>query len=1010
MADGIKIIIRADIREAEKAFRALEQQAAKVKNLETEYASLKKEYAAAGKAAEKSAKDVDAAFAKLQAAKSKQAAIAAGLKEQFNFGRGVDTSDAYRSALAGNADYKKAAAEVEQLKATLSQLHTTMSEAEVRQGELADSVRNAEAGVTEERQELGRLTERAKEAARHVERVNQAFNAVKKFASSVVRGVASVGKAFASICGKIKTAAANLGLFRQESKKGQGATRGFSKAIIKLGTMLKMAILRKVIQGMIRAVREGFENLAQYSAECNSNMSTLMSSLTQLKNSFATAFNSILSIATPALTSLINQLSKAVTYIGMLFAALSGATTFTKAAAVTENYAKSVKSAGKAAKEAQASFDTLEVLSDNGKDTGVASPSEMFEVVQIPSWMQGIKDMITGEDWVGLGAYVADSINSGLTKLKLTVSWDNVGDAITDMVNGITGTLNALVDNIDWELMGQALGTGLNTLVNTLFLLFTGIDWYSLGSSLATGLNGMISTIDWEHLGETIGAWLDTSIHSALGFVQTFDWGAAGLSLATSLQGMVDSIDWAALGELIGDSLIGAFTFLSTAVEEFDWVQFGEDVKTMLVNIDWAGVFEAMCRAMGAAFGGLTGFLWGLLKDAWEDIVDWWEDHAFEDGKFTIQGLLDGIVEVFSNIGKWIKEHIFQPFIDGFKNAFGIHSPSTVMKEQGGFIIDGLKEGLTGLWDGIKGFFTDAIDNIKETFSLDNLKNVGSNAVTGLMNGLGSVGSKVLSWGSGILDNIKDSLGIHSPSTETEEVGEYTVAGYINGLDAYAGKLKTSLDGVSYAILDMFSKTAQMVLDQQMTSQDNYTRGLSDWMSAVKDSFASFYSGLNTQADNWAAGLQSTLSKMVRSAKNTASSIGSSLSTARSNSSAISSYSNTSGARSTAARVNAGIALRVPAYATGAVLPANNPHLAIVGDQKSGTNIETQMRTMVAAFNAALDSRGGDREILNGMREILDAIREGKVLMVGQRELGRVVEDALALSSRTAGTSIIRVR
>ena len=741
-----------------------------------------------------------------------------------------------------------------------------------------------------------------------------------------------------------------------------------------------------------------------------SGMSTLMSSLTQLKNSVATSFNSILSIATPALTSLINQLSKAVTYIGMLFAALSGATTFTKATAVTENYAKSVKAAGKAAKEAQASFDTLEVLSDNGKDTGAASPSEMFEVVQIPSWMQGIKDMITGEDWVGLGAYVADSINSGLTKLKLTVSWDNVGDAITDMINGITSTLNALVDNIDWDLMGQALGTGVNTLVNTLFLLFTGIDWYSLGSSLATGLNGMISTIDWEHLGETIGAWLDTSIHSALGFVQTFDWGAAGLSLATSLQGMVDSIDWAALGELIGDSLIGAFTFLSTAIEEFDWVQFGEDVKTMLVNIDWAGVFEAMCRAMGAAFGGLTGFLWGLLKDAWEDIVDWWEDHAFEDGKFTIQGLLDGIVEVFSDIGKWIKEHIFQPFIDGFKNAFGIHSPSTVMKEQGGFIIDGLKEGLTGLWDGIKGFFTDAIDNIKDTFSLDNLKNVGSNAVTGLMNGLGSVGSKVLSWGSGILDNIKDSLGVHSPSTETEEVGEYTVAGYINGLDAYAGKLKTSLDGVSYAILDMFSKTAQMVLDQQKTSQDNYTRGLSDWMSAVRDSFASFYSGLNTQADNWAAGLQSTLSKMVRSARSTATSIGSSLSTARSNSSAISSYSNTSGARSTAARVNAGIAFRVPAYATGAVLPANNPHLAIVGDQKSGTNIETQMRTMVAAFNAALDSRGGDREILNGMREILDAIREGKVLMVGQRELGRVVEDALALSSRTAGTSIIRVR
>lgn len=46
------------------------------------------------------------------------------------------------------------------------------------------------------------------------------------------------------------------------------------------------------------------------------------------------------------------------------------------------------------------------------------------------------------------------------------------------------------------------------------------------------------------------------------------------------------------------------------------------------------------------------------------------------------------------NIAKWVKDNIFKPIIDAFKTAFGIHSPSTVMAEQGTHIISGLLKGL----------------------------------------------------------------------------------------------------------------------------------------------------------------------------------------------------------------------------------------------------------------------------------------------------------------------------
>lgn len=58
------------------------------------------------------------------------------------------------------------------------------------------------------------------------------------------------------------------------------------------------------------------------------------------------------------------------------------------------------------------------------------------------------------------------------------------------------------------------------------------------------------------------------------------------------------------------------------------------------------------------------------------------------------------------------------------------------------------------------------------------------------------------------------------------------------------------------------------------------------------------------------------------------------------------------------ARANFGN-IKVPALAQGAVIPPNKEFMAILGDQKSGTNIETPLQTMIDAFNTALASRQG---------------------------------------------------
>ena len=88
----------------------------------------------------------------------------------------------------------------------------------------------------------------------------------------------------------------------------------------------------------------------------------------------------------------------------------------------------------------------------------------------------------------------------------------------------------------------------------------------------------------------------------------------------------------------------------------------------------------------------------------------------------------------------------------------------------------------------------------------------------------------------------------------------------------------------------------------------------------------------------------------------------------------------------------------IPALAQGAVIPPNREFLAVLGDQKQGTNIETPLATMIEAFQMALDSRGGYN---GGNTEV--------VLEIDGREFGRAVVEQGERESRRLGARLVVV-
>ena len=89
----------------------------------------------------------------------------------------------------------------------------------------------------------------------------------------------------------------------------------------------------------------------------------------------------------------------------------------------------------------------------------------------------------------------------------------------------------------------------------------------------------------------------------------------------------------------------------------------------------------------------------------------------------------------------------------------------------------------------------------------------------------------------------------------------------------------------------------------------------------------------------------------------------------------------------------------LPRLAQGAVIPPNREFLAVLGDQKSGTNIETPLATMVQAFKQAMNETGG-----MGGRQITI------VMQLDHRELGRAVYNLNNEETQRVGVKLAGVK
>lgn len=456
-----------------------------------------------------------------------------------------------------------------------------------------------------------------------------------------------------------------------------GLNRHTENTRMTMGKMLATSVLFSAVFRGISAVTsgigEGFQNLAMYSDHTNASISALMSAMTRLKNSIATAFDPILSVAAPVLVTFINLLARAVTYVGMFFAALTGQSSFVKAVGVQQDYRESLSGTAEAANDAADATNKLagatkkakkekdrylsgldEIRrwesSDSGDlpetggngnyrppgSVGGINPGDMFETVPIENSIKGladkIKKLLKEEDWEGLGKFVADGLNKGMKRIYDVISWKKVGPKITKFVRAFTDTFNSLVKYLDFDLMGRTIGAGIDTLIRTFNRLIGpgGIDFKQIGRKLSEGLRGAVGEIGWTELGNLMGNYFMIAWNMLSGFVTDMarkngagitGWEELGQSLGKALNGAFARISFTEAGMTLSNGINGIFDMVQKLAETVDWDAMAGNVtsglNTAFQNLNW----EEAGRSLNTFLGKLSGFIVQVLRDTdWEEV------------------------------------------------------------------------------------------------------------------------------------------------------------------------------------------------------------------------------------------------------------------------------------------------------------------------------------------------------------------------------------------------------
>lgn len=479
----------------------------------------------------------------------------------------------------------------------------------------------------------------------------------------------------------------------------------------------------------------------------------------------------------------------------------------------------------------------------------IASIIDTICGTDLAGWLSSVKEELSNLDLTKFNGFekLADGIEDlkqGFAKLKEGIK--KVGDALRE-----SGVADAIKDFVVW-------------------LVKTKVDVIMFDIGTALGIVGDALAL----IGDLLSGDFDEALNDLKNLLVGFSF-APFERLAL----IIDAIT--------GADVSGTVMDIENAIKNFDlgqWVSdVGDSIKRFITktlpdayNDVKKSIKKFLTETLPSFF---TTTLPDLFESIWNEVVTYFTETLPNDlseraSKYTEVGeaLWEGLKEGWNSGVLKIKEFV-QGFIQKFKEALGIHSPSTVFKEIGGDVIAGFLQGIgnfTSISTTVKGWAT----NIVEWFTkgndgknvIDRFKEIGGNIIGGFRDKIlvsnSDSKSSMTTWATNVKEWFSSSSYGGANGTSFGSFATNVISGFKEKIYSGHGDSKTSITTWANNVKTWFSNGSYGGVNG--TSFETYAKDIiNGFRNKITSAHGDAKSSITTWATNvktWFTGIASSTS------------------------------------------------------------------------------------------------------------------------------------------------------
>lgn len=497
---------------------------------------------------------------------------------------------------------------------------------------------------------------------------------------------------------------------------------------------------------------------------------------------------------------------------------------------------------------------------------------------------------------------------------------------------------------------------------------------------MADKIRQMVAAEDWQGVGNYIGSQIGNGVNFGMSkldqIFQTLNWKGIGTSITAALTGFFSTFSWSTLGSMLSHFVSGLVQFITGLFKGVDWRSIPQGIidaiAGFLKGIDYASIFGSLGELIGTAIASGIDLLKGLgdvLVNSWNSVVSYFSGYIDASGGNIVLGLYNGIVNALKSVGSWIVNNIFKPFINGFKSAFGIHSPSTVMMEMGQYLIEGLRNGISNFISSVIAKFAEIKDKIVEKWTETRKKT--EETWNNIKNWLGTNWTSVKTSASEKFQNIKDTIAQRWAETKsgTQTTWESVKSVLLSTWETIRTNASTKFADMKKAIIDNW------------TTLKSQTKTIWDGIwGAIRSVINTILGGVESMVN----GVITALNRMISALNNL--------------SFDVPDWVPGIGGETFGLDIPTVGKVHLPRLASGTVVPPRaGEFAAILGDNKRETEVVSPLSTMKQALMEALAESG----ISGGSQQVVIRF-EGNLA-----QLGRVLKPVIDSENNRTGVRLV---